>query len=313
MTSSASKNPIPVGFFRILEYESTLMDAATAMVLEETGFKINPGTKVLVKPNMVTSRNQLACTHPNVILSVCRYLIDCGARVTVADSPSYGSAAQVAKSIELTSGLSKLGLKAKTLGRPVSLNLSFGKEIGISRDALESDMILNLPKLKAHCQFRMTGAVKNMFGCVVGFRKAFAHTRFGENPGQMEKMIIEVTRAMPLGFNVMDGVYAMHEDGPINGKPFALNLLAASPSPWALDTSIYMLLGLSPKKLLLWREGIRQQIPGCDPSEIKYTVEPPDNFDTKNFKIPGELSPMEFEPVRLVKGRIKSLMSMFKR
>lgn len=313
MTSDNTKNSIPVGFFRILEYESTLLDTAMATILEETGFKINPQTKVLVKPNLVTSRNQLACTHPNVILSVCRYLLDCGANVTVADSPSCGSAKQVARSINLIPGLSRLGLKIKTLGRPVPLKLSFGDEIGISRDALETDMIFNIPKLKAHCQFRLTGAIKNMFGCVVGFRKAFAHTRFGEHPGLMEKMIIEVAEAMPLGFNVMDGIYTMHETGPIKGKPFSLSLLAASPNPWALDTSIYMLLGLNPKQLLLWREGLNQNILGCDPADIKYTVEPPDNFDTKNFIVPTELAPMEFEPVRLVKGRIKNLLNIFKR
>lgn len=313
MSNVEDNKKIPVSLFRILEYESTMLDAATALVLEESGFKISPSDKVLLKPNMVTSRNPLACTHPNIIISLCRYLLDCGAKVVVADSPSYGSAKQVASSIGLLSGLNKIGVAIKTLGHPVPLKLSFGNEIGISRDALETDIILNVPRLKAHCQFRITGAVKNMFGCVVGFRKAFAHARFGENPGQMEQMIIEVMNAMPLGFNVMDAIYAMHETGPINGKPFELNLLAASKSPWAIDTAMYMMLGLNPQKLLLWQEGIKRKISGCDPSEIFYPIEPPDNFDTKEFIIPDELSPMEFEFFRVVKGRIKNLIHLFKR
>jgi uncharacterized protein (DUF362 family) len=313
MSEHNSAKSIPVGLFRILEYESTLLDRATAMVLEETGFKINPGTKVLIKPNMVTARRPLACTHPNVILSVCRYLLDCGARVTVGDSPSYGSAAQVAKSIGLASGLARLGVKIKTLGRPVPLKLSFGEEIGISRDALETDFIVNIPKLKAHCQFNMTGAIKNMFGCVVGFRKAMAHARFGENPGLMEQMIVEVADSMPLGFNVMDGIYAMHKTGPIKGESFELSLLAASPDAWAIDTACYMLLGLNPGQLLLWNEGLRRNISGCNPDNLYYPVEPPDNFDTKDFQIPVNLSPMEFEFFRVVKGQFKNLLKLFKR
>ncbi|WP_320176344.1 DUF362 domain-containing protein [Maridesulfovibrio sp.] len=308
----SSNNPkVPVAFFRILEYESTFLDTAVAMTLEECGFKVNLGTKVLVKPNLVSSKNPLACTHPNVTLSLCRYLKDCGAQITVADSPGYGSAAQVSKAIGMTDGLKKMGLKPKSLGRPTPLKLSFGETIGISRDALESDMIINVPKLKAHGQFVVTGAVKNLFGTVVGFRKAYAHTRFGETPGLMEKMIIEVAQSMPLAFNLMDAIYPMHETGPISGKPYSMSLLAGSTNPFALDTALYMLLGLSPKKILLWRETAQQKIRGYDPDHIKYVIEPPDDFDTTDFKVPEQLSPMEFEPVRFVKGRIKSFLSRF--
>ncbi|WP_319761458.1 DUF362 domain-containing protein [Maridesulfovibrio sp.] len=308
---SNKQSKAPVAFFRILEYESSFLDTAVAMTLEECGLKINLGTKVLVKPNLVSPKNPLACTHPNVTISLCRYLKDCGAQITVADSPGYGSAAQVSKAIGMTSGLRRLGLKPRSLGRPTPLKLSFGETIGISRDALETDMIINVPKLKAHGQFVLTGAVKNLFGTVVGFRKAYAHTRFGETPGLMEKMIIEVAASMPLAFNLMDAIYPMHKMGPINGKPYSMSLLAGSPNPYALDTALYMLLGVSPKKILLWRESVNQNIFGHDPDHIEYVIEPPDNFDTTDFILPEKLSPMEFEPVRFVKGRIKSLFSRF--
>lgn len=308
---SSKRTRESVAFFRILEYESTFLDTAVALVIEECGLEITPGTKVLVKPNLVSSKTQLACTHPNVTISLCRYLKDCGAEITVADSPGYGSAAQASKAIGMTAGLAELGLKPKSLGRPVPLELSFGETIGISRDALETDMIINVPKLKAHSQFVVTGAVKNLFGTVVGFRKALAHTRFGENPGQMEKMIIEVNKAMPVSFNLMDAIYPMHETGPISGKPYTMSLLAGSCNQYALDTAIYMLLGLSPKKILLWRESAKQKIFGYHPDHVKYVIEPPDNFDTKDFIVPKKLSPMEFEAVRFVKGRVKSLFSRF--
>jgi len=299
----------PVAYFRLLEYESTFMDAAIGLILEETGFKVAIGTKVLVKPNLVSPKNALACTHPNVTISLCRYLLDCGAIVTVGDSPGYGTAAQVSKAIGMTSGLAALGIKPITLGHPVPLELSFGSSIGVSRDALETDMIINVPKLKAHGQFLVTGAVKNLFGTVVGFRKAFAHTRFGETKGLMEKMILEVAAAMPVAFNLMDAIYPMHVTGPISGKPFAMSLLAGSPNPYALDTAIYMLLGLSPKRVQLWKEITNQKIRGYDPDQIKYVIEPPDDFDTTDFILPEVLSPMEFEIVRLIKGRLKSLFS----
>ncbi len=308
---SSKRTRESVAFFRILEYESTFLDTAVAMVIEECGLKVPAGTKVLVKPNLVSSKNPLACTHPNVTISLCRYLKDCGAEITVADSPGYGSAAQVSKAIGMNAGLAELGLKTKSLGRPTKLKLSFGETIGISRDALESDMIINVPKLKAHSQFVLTGAVKNMFGTVVGFRKALAHTKFGEHPGFMEKMIIEVNKAMPISFSLMDAIYPMHVTGPISGKPYTMSLLAGSCNQYALDTAIYMLLGMSPKKILLWKESARQKIFGYHPDHLKYVIEPPDDFDTKDFIVPEKLSPMEFEAVRFVKGRVKSLFSRF--
>lgn len=308
---SSKRTRESVAFFRILEYESTFLDTAVAMVIEECGLKIPAGTKVLVKPNLVSSKNPLACTHPNVTISLCRYLKDCGAEITVADSPGYGSAAQVSKAIGMNAGLAELGLKTKSLGRPTKLKLSFGETIGISRDALENDMIINVPKLKAHSQFVLTGAVKNMFGTVVGFRKALAHTKFGEHPGFMEKMIIEVNKAMPISFSLMDAIYPMHVTGPISGKPYTMSLLAGSCNQYALDTAIYMLLGMSPKKILLWKESARQKIFGYHPDHLKYVIEPPDDFDTKDFIVPEKLSPMEFEAVRFVKGRVKSLFSRF--
>ncbi|WP_320169199.1 DUF362 domain-containing protein [Maridesulfovibrio sp.] len=305
------RRKIPVAFFRILEYESTIMDTAVSLIMDECGFKVPAGTKVLVKPNLVSSKNPLACTHPNVTVSLCRYLKDCGALITVADSPGYGSAAQVSKAIGMTSGLERMGIKPRGLGRPVPLKLSFGETIGISRDALETDMIINVPKFKAHEQFLLTGAVKNLFGTVVGFRKAYAHTRFGEHPGWMEKMVIEVNRAMPVAFNLMDAVYPMHVTGPVSGKPYTMNLLAGAPNQYGLDTALYMLLGVSPKRVLLWKECARQKIFGYHPDHLKYVLEPPDNFDTKDFVLPEKLSPMEFESVRFVRGRIKSLLSRF--
>ena len=42
----------------------------------------------------------------------------------------------------------------------------------------EADGIINLPKMKAHQLTRITGAVKNLFGCIPGKRKALYHVQF---------------------------------------------------------------------------------------------------------------------------------------
>jgi len=304
---------IPVAIARILEYESTLLDAATALVLDEAGGAPRPGDRVLVKPNLVTASNARHCTtHPLVVRAACLWLLDHGARVTVADSPAFGPASRVARASGLAKALAPLGIKARSLGRPAPLRLGDGTEIGVSRDALETDLILNAPKLKVHCQMVMSGAVKNLFGCVVGFRKALAHNRMGHSPERFRAMILDVNRALPRTLHLMDGVRPLHRDGPIKGAPFELGLLAASQNGVALDTAAFSIVGLVPGQVPLWEEALRRGMDGAHPADLEYPLEKPELFDASGMVMSPERE-LEFAPLRLLRGRLRSLLAHFSR
>lgn len=304
---------VSVAIARILEYESTLMDSATALVLEETGFKPSPGERVLVKPNLVSPTNaRHCCSNPRVVQAACRYLLDCGARVTVGDSPGYGPASHVAKKSGLWEAMQELGLTVVSLKRATPLELSIGGSIGLSQDALEADRILNIPKLKVHCQMTMSGAVKNMFGCVVGFRKAVAHNRLGHSHDVFRAMLMDVYDALPQTHHLMDGIHPLHKDGPIKGKPYELGMLAASESGIAVDTAAYSILGLRPNQIPLWDEALSRHMDGSDPAEIVYPLEQPELFSNEGF-VMSEERPLDFHLTRIIKGRVKSLMKYFRR
>lgn len=300
-----------VAIARMLEYESTLLDSATTLLLEEVGLKPTVGQHVLVKPNLVAPSNaRYCCTNPLVVRSACAYLLDCGARVTVADSPAFGPASFVARNIGLDKSLAELGLKVTSLKQATPLTLSTGTTIGVSQDAMDADIILNIPKLKVHGQMTMSGAVKNLFGCVVGFRKALAHNQLGHSHDVFRSMIMDVYEALPTTFHLMDGIHPLHRKGPIDGVPFELGLLAASANGVALDTAAYAILGLLPDQIPLWQEALKRHMLGADPAEVEYPLEKPDLFDATGF----ELSPvkdLEFAPLRLLKGRIRSLLKHF--
>ena len=267
------------------------------------------GARVLVKPNLVAPRNPgLSCTDPECVRAVCAALLDLGLRVTVADSPAFGTAAQVARSAGLDRALKPLGLAVRSLKHPRPLALSFGGRIGLSQDALDHDLILNLPRLKAHGQMRVTAAVKNLFGCVTGFRKALAHAIIGDTADHFSRLIVEVMAALPPVLTLLDARLAMHRTGPIKGDPFALHLLAASADPVALDTAIYGLLGLGPQQVPLWDECRRRNLPGADPANLRFPLDQPQAFEAGGFLLPDPLEPIVFRPLRLVRGRIKSLL-----
>ena len=301
--------PIPVALWRLLEYESTLLDRAAALLLEECGYAPARGDAVLVKPNLVSPKNAaLSCTNPRVVAAVCAWLLDHGARVTVADSPAAAPVGWVARACGLDAALRPLGLKVRGLGAPRRTALPGGGSAGVSRLALKADVVLNLPKLKAHCQFRVTAAVKNLFGVVSGVRKALAHARLGPRPGALEGLVMGVARALPPVVSLLDGVYPMHRTGPIGGEACTLGLLAASADPVALDTAVYALLGLKPKQVPLWAEARRMGLPGARTGGLAFPLEPLDAFDASGFEVPRRLEAMEFEPLRVLRGRFKGLL-----
>jgi uncharacterized protein (DUF362 family) len=300
-----------VAIARILEYESTLLGPATALLLEEAGLKPAPGERVLVKPNLVAARNaRHSTTHPRVVRAACAYLLDCGARVTVADSPAFGPAAHVARASGLADELAPLGLKVTGLGNPVPLTLSRGGTIGLSRDALEARAILNLPKLKVHCQMTMSGAVKNLFGCVVGFRKAMAHNRLGHSHDVFRSMLMDVYSALPQAYHLTDAIHPLHRDGPTGGEPYGLGLLAASANGVAADTAAYTILKLTPAQVPLWQEALARHMAGARPEEIVYPLEGPELFNAEGFILSPERD-LKFDPVRIIRGRVRSLLKHF--
>jgi len=106
---------------------------------------------------------------------------------------------------------------------------------------------------------------------------------------------------LPPSVSLLDGVIAMHVTGPVDGSPFPLHLLAASPSAPALDTAIYTLLQLSPENVPIWQECLKRNIPGAHPADLTYPLEPLASFQTEGFVIPDVLQPAGFHPYRILK------------
>lgn len=286
-------------------YQEHLLSPALTRLFDAVGPSGLGGANVLVKPNLVSARKgALACSEPAFVAGVCQALFDAGARITVADSPAFGTAAGVARKCGLARALDPLDLHVETLDKPVRLDLASGGCIGVSGRALDADLIVNVPRLKAHCQMRVTACVKNLFGCVPGMRKAVAHHRLGERGKRFEAMILDVHESLPPVFSILDGITAMHVTGPSGGKPLALGFLAAGESV-AVDTAVYGMLDLTPERVALWREARKRDLPGALAEDLGYPLARPGDFDCSAFVVPDQLDPVSFNPWRLATGAIK--------
>lgn len=314
MDQGTTAPPIPVAFTRCTDYLSQGLPEAVGSLLDAIGCRPGRGAKVLVKPNLLaaTPPHFLPCTHPQVVRAACRYLLDLGAQVQVGDSPSFGKGVKNAMKIGLVDALADLDIPLIELDRPKVVRLSFpGGRAGLSRYAMESDFILNLAKLKVHRMVRVTGAVKNFFGCVTGIRKALLHVLYGDRGNRFESMLLELQDHLPPSLSLMDAVTVMHVGGPVHGQPYQLELLAASSSAVALDAAVFSLLGLTAEDVPTWKEATRRRLPGALLRDLSYPLELPQGFDAGGFQLPRHLDPVGFHPVRLAKSSVKHLWAKF--
>lgn len=265
------------------------------------------GRNVLLKPNFVSPRNALlACTHPLVVAATALYCRDLGARVVIGDSPAFGTAATVAKATGLLDALRGLDIPVITLDRGVP-RTSNGFAVRVSAHALDADMILNLAKFKAHSQMRLTGAVKNLFGCVSGVRKAWLHARHGDHGHDFAALICGLGAVLPPTISVLDGVRAMHRTGPIAGEGFDLCFLGGCVSAVALDTAAGMTLGLGAADLPIWAQCARDNLSGANPADLRFPSRAPSDFPADGFVLPCGLKPESFRPGTLLRSFVKRL------
>lgn len=283
---------------RCADYARPSVERVAGELLDACGWRPSAGSRVVVKPNLLKAA-PLACTHPEVVRAACAWLLDHQVRVVVADSPGFGTARGVAEAIGLAPALAELGLAVQGMGEPVPVALPDGGRWGVSRLALECDALLSIPRVKAHAQMRVTLAVKNLFGCVCGLRKAVAHTVQGNTPGVFEACVAALWAALPPVAGLTDGITAMHVTGPAGGRPFQLGLLAASPCAVALDTAIYATLGVAASAVPVWDALIRRGVLGALPEHVAYPLQKPPAFPAQGFLLPETLTDVSFRPHRL--------------
>ncbi len=101
---------------------------------------------------------------------------------------------------------------------------------------LESDLFVNMPKLKVMRQVHITCAMKNLFGAIAYPRKAVYHKT-------LDSTIVAINKILKPHLNIVDGLVAL-------GKyPIRLNLLMAGTSTFAVDHVAARILGYQPSKV----------------------------------------------------------------
>ncbi len=235
--------PVKVALAKCEDYQQKNLHLSVTKLLGLLGGWeqfVQPHQTVLIKPNFIAPRTPdvPAQTDGRLVAEIARQLKQIGAQVLVGDSTAWGSLGKNAALAGLDQPtLDALGVRLVKFNHPhrVTIQTPRGpRKVSIDRTVLQADKIISVPKLKAHQQLLLTGALKNPFGTIVGKRKAWWHFRYGQ-PETFTDMIVGVYRKVRPVLNVLDAVVAMEGPGPIEGRPRKLALLLASADAAALD------------------------------------------------------------------------------
>jgi len=302
---------------RCTEYSQAGIAQAIARQFELLGGLdkfVRRGDSVLLKPNFIAPRSHRHATqtHPAVILETARLLKDFGAKPFVGDSPAWGNVFGCAKALRLEEPLKKMSVPVRQLDKPRWYRIEAKHtKVGISSVALDADVIINLPKFKTHQQLVATFAVKNMFGCVSGKRKALWHFRKGGNVDDFCELLIDIYRFLNPAVTIIDAVTAMDGQGPIRGRTRPLGWLIGGTEPIALEMICSKLVNIHAQDVPIIRTAMQLGLAYQDADGIHVVGDKFPQDVCTDFELP-ELIPLRFSLLHVCKSICKQVILLAK-
>lgn len=249
-----------------------------AMKLADYTKYIKKDSTVVVKPNicwdLVVPGAQ---TSPWVAEAVLEQLKDRAQKIYVVEGDSNTHKAENGlKNTKIKNILEKMDLEFINLTRAkrkkikIKNPLFFKNGLEVPKVILDADAFVTLPVLKTHGQATITGALKNQYGCLPNVRATY-HLSLNE-------VIVDINRAMPPAFAVMDGTIGFEDNSPKLGKPKIMNLILASHDPVALDSTAAYIMGFDPKNIEKLRLAAAHGLGEYRLNKINITGEPIDTL-----------------------------------
>lgn len=305
-----------VSLIRATSYERESLRESLTTLLEPLGGMatfVKKGDRVLLKPNLLTgARPGKDCTtRPELVYAVAQMVIEAGGKPFLGDSPAFGSAKGVAIANGYEPILEELNLPIVEFHGQRYETVSEGfNHLLLSKEAMAADVVINLPKVKSHAQLTLTLGVKNLFGCVPGKMKAWWHMEAGKDANRFGEMLVETAKAINPNLTILDGIIGHDGNGPSNGEPHPLGILAAATNVFALDRAMVEILNVPPSQVPT--VAASQRLGLCpELAEIDFPHLEPDLLKVDNWKLPDKLIPIDFAMPRVIKSTFRHLYIRF--
>jgi len=289
-----TNNTSDVAIIRCVDYDRDRIYAAVKQSVDLLGgirMFVKPGDRVLIKPNLLKASPPAAAvtTHPEIVRAVIRLVREAGGEAFVGDSPGMGELRKVCERAGLMEVITLEGATLVELDEATEIaNKGSFHRFEIARRALEADVIINLPKLKTHGMTTLTGAVKNLFGCIPGRRKVQWHFNTGVNHDAFARMLVELCALLKPRLTIMDAVIGMEGNGPGSGDPREIGLIIAGCDPVAVDAVAAQIVGVPFEQLPVLKAAAAAGIGQTRIEDIAIRGERLANVLVKDFRLPPQ-------------------------
>jgi len=254
---------------------------------------VREGEEILLKPNILFGEKpeKHISPHPEIFRATAKIFKQAGAHLSYGDSPGFGSLRLYVRVMGYAHIAEEMGIDLADFTHAVEMSNEGNhlvKKFAVARAVAHADGIINISKLKTHALTRITGAVKNQFGCIPGARKAEFHSVM-PRVDLFSQMLVDLNLLLRSRLYVMDGIVGMEGNGPRNGIPRPVHALLFSTDPIALDATACRLMALDPD---LVRTNVYGEKHGLGTyHQIRYVGDPLEDFIVPDFDVDRQEMP----------------------
>jgi uncharacterized protein (DUF362 family) len=242
----------------LVKFDGSLDSLRKAIELCQGFEKLNSHDRVLIKPNNCFRHKIMPpygmVTTSKIIDGVVRLLLEYGCKdVSIGEGAIIGIfdelepyTKQGFKGTGIDRLAKKYGIKLIDFneGDFDELDLE-GVKVKVSRAALDTDFLINVPVLKTHFQAKVSLGFKNLKGCLSKDSKKRFHIS-----KRLDTLICLLNKAIKSDLVIIDGIY-MLERGPetLVGVAHRKDLIIASPDVFECDVVGATILGVDPAQV----------------------------------------------------------------
>ena len=208
---------------------------------------------VLIKPNLVrsTPENIFATTDIRVIYSVAKMALETGAnKVIIGEKPGWKkSARSVFEELGVDKIACSLGVQTCFFDEDqlVEVDLPTAKifnKVFVPKTLMDSDVLINLPKVKTHMHTIVSLGIKNLHGIVMDNQRLINHRN------DIGYKLVDILRVKKPSLTVSDCIWPMEGQGPLNGQNIKdFNVIIAGTDVVAVDAVTCSIMSIDPSEV----------------------------------------------------------------
>jgi uncharacterized protein (DUF362 family) len=246
------------------EYSDKGIEKTINKILDLIHFKKDEVNQIIIKPNLCyywkTSTGYT--TDPRIVSGIIKNMRNIYGKevdIKIVESDASSMKTKYAfKILDYEKMAKKMNVELFNLSKDkiVEKNIKVGKyeaTLRIPKTVLDTDLFVNVPKLKIMKETQITCALKNNFGCIATPKKIQYHKHLIET-------IIGVNKILHTDLVIVDGIIALGK------KPANLNLIMGSSDIFNVDWVASQIFGYNPRNNPVIRLAVKEKL--GDPKNI---------------------------------------------